>query len=87
MKTLLALLLLIPSLGFAEHQGKYGSVSDLSFCEYTHLEIELGKRSIEKNRELKVGTVGEERSQHEENILKGFDELSNLIISYNYFCK
>ena len=86
MKTLLVLLLLIPSLSFAEHQDWFGSESDLSFCQYVHNQIEWNKHSIELNRELKEDSYGEKLAQYEENILNVFEELSNLIISYNYFC-
>jgi len=87
MRVLLALLILIPSLSFAKHQDSFVSESDLSFCQYIHSQIEWKKHMIESNRELKVDSYEEKLFQHEENILKSFDELSNLIISYDYFCK
>ena len=87
MKILLILLILIPSFSFAEHKDTFAPEEDLSFCQYIHSQIEWEKYSIELNRELKVGTYEKKLSQHEENILKSFGELANLIISYNYFCK
>ena len=62
-------------------------MDELNFCEFIHVSIDLEKRSINISRDLQKDTFGEKYASYNEQITRSFEELSNLITSYSYFCK